>query len=141
MVRDRVSRLNWAILQNPLVLSCTFLYLLHTVWRRNFSEPEILSSYLNDFLSLPLVLAVAIFLQRNFVLCQPDYKLSGTQILLVLAYWSVMFEGVIPHVASRYTADWLDVVAYAAGAGLFYIFGNAGNSQLIKQPAGNALSK
>jgi len=137
----RIGRLNWAVLQNPLVLGCTFLYLFHSVFRRLFSEPEIFNSYLNDLLCMPLVLAAAIFLQRNFILRKAGYQLTVYQILVVLIYWSVMFEVVIPRVVSRYTSDWFDVLAYAAGAALFYFFGNANNSNLVKQPAGNALLK
>lgn len=95
--------------------------------------PTAVQYYLNDLLSLPLVLAVAVLLQRFLVLRQHDYALTKYQILQVFIYWSVMFEGVIPNFVPRYTADLFDVVVYGLGAWLFYLFGNKGNTNLVKK--------
>ena len=127
------GRLNWQVLQNQLVQACTFLYLSHSVWRHFFPEPRLLQYYLNDLLCMPLVLAAAIFLQRNLVLRQADYALTSYQIGIIVLYWSVMFEGVIPHFVARYTADLFDVVTYAAGGMLFYFFGNSGAGNLVRK--------
>ena len=72
---------------------------------------------------MPIVLGAAVFLQRNVVLRQPDYALTKYQIGIIVIYWSVMFEAVIPNFVPRYTADFFDVVAYATGGLVFYLFG------------------
>ncbi|MBK0403646.1 hypothetical protein I5M27_11665 [Adhaeribacter sp. BT258] len=95
-------------------------------------ENAFLNNYLNDLLCLPLVLGTAVFLQRNLVLRQPDYALTGWQIGWVVIYFSVMFEAVIPLLVSRYTADFFDVICYAAGGWLFWVFGNAKGSELVR---------
>ncbi len=129
------SRLDLQVFRNPLITGCTFLWLLHTVWRNFLPEPWYFQYYLNDLLCMPIVLGAAIFLQRNLVLRQPDYGLTGWQIGIIVVYWSVMFEGVIPHFNSRYTADIFDVVAYAFGGLVFYRFGNSSKTNLVRKPA------
>jgi hypothetical protein len=133
MAGYRVGRLNFGVWQNPLVLGSTFLYVLHSVLRQFFPEPWFLQFYLNDLLCMPIVLGAAIFLQRNLVLRQPAYALTGYQIAIVVIYWSVMFEGVIPKFVERYTADIFDVIAYSLGGLLFYLFGNSGQSDLVRR--------
>lgn len=128
-----ISRLNLQVLQNPLVAGCTFLWLLHTVFQQYFTEPWFLQYYLNDLLCMPIVLGAAVFLQRNVVLRQPAYALTAYQIGMIVAYWSVMFEGVIPNFVPRYTADLLDVLTYIAGAALFYFFGNSAATNLVRK--------
>lgn len=129
-------RVNPSPLLNPLFLGCTFLYLFHSVLKVTFPEAAataFLRYYLNDLLFVPLTLTVAVFLQRNFVLCQPGYQLSKWQIGLTVAYISLMFEAVIPVFHSRYTADGWDVMCYAAGGWLFYAFGNWGEAKLVQK--------
>ncbi|MFC5271004.1 hypothetical protein [Adhaeribacter terreus] len=127
------GRLNFAVFRNPLLQICSFLYVLHTVLRRVVPiENGFLNNYLNDLLCLPLVLGAAVFLQRNMVLRQADYALTGWQIGLVVIYFSLMFEGVIPLFVSRYTADFFDVICYGLGGWAFWFFGNARGSELVR---------
>lgn len=133
MVGYGAGRLNWHVLQNPLVQGCAVVYLLHSLWRHFLPEPWLLQYYLNDLLCMPLVLGAAVFVQRNLLLRRPDYGLNAYQIGMVVVYWSVMFEGVIPHFVARYTADIFDVVMYGAGGLAFYFFGNAGPGGLVKK--------
>jgi hypothetical protein len=128
------SRLNLAVFRNPLLQVCSFLYVLHTVLRQFVAiENAFLNYYLNDLLCLPLVLGAAVFLQRNLVLRQPAYALTAWQIGLVVVYFSVMFEGVIPLFVSRYTADFRDVICYGLGGWLFWYFGQAKGSELVRK--------
>ena len=116
-----------------MVAGCTFLWLLHSVFQQYFPEPWFLQYYLNDLLCMPIVLGTAVFLQRNVVLRQPAYALTAYQIGIIVVYWSVMFEGVIPNFVPRYTADLFDVLAYALGAAFFYFFGNSGQTNLVRK--------
>jgi glycopeptide antibiotics resistance protein len=122
------GRVNWLALRNPLFISCTFLYVLHSVCKRatpEFAQTAFLKNYLNDLLFVPLALGIAVFLQRNFILKQPEYRLSKTQVIICVVYISIMFEGVIPLFKDRYTADFSDVLCYGFGGLLFYLFGNS----------------
>jgi hypothetical protein len=136
MVGNGFSRVNLAALRNPLFLTCTFLYVLHSLLKVAFPETAntpFLQHYLNDLLFVPLTLTSAVFLQRNFVLRQPAYQLSKWQIGLCVVYISVMFEGVIPLFKTRYTADIRDIACYAAGGWLFYQFGNTKKVKLVQK--------
>ncbi|HSI91725.1 MAG TPA: hypothetical protein VK927_11450 [Adhaeribacter sp.] len=140
MVHHNSGGLKRAVWFNPLFQICTFLYVLHSVWRQLLlPEHWLLQNYLNDLLCLPLVLSLAVFLQRHIVLRQPAYSLSGWQIGLVVAYFSVTFEGIFPWFMPRYTADIFDVAAYVAGGWLFYRFGNAGGTGMVDRTV-NGLS-
>lgn len=128
------SRLNFAVFRSPLLQVCSFVYVLHSVWQQVLpGEHWLLKNYLNDLLCVPLILGTAIFLQRNVLLRQPVYALSGWQIGWVVFYLSVMFEGVIPLFVSRYTADFFDVICYGFGGWLFWFWGNANNCKLVQR--------
>ena len=135
MVGYGAGRLNLQVFQNPVVVSCTFLWLLHSIFQQFFPEPWFLKFYLNDLLCMPMVLGAAVFLQRNVVLRQPAYALTAYQIGIIVVYWSVMFEIAIPNFVPRYTADLWDVFMYFTGAFLFYFFGNAAKTNLVRKVA------
>jgi hypothetical protein len=134
--------LKFQALLSPLFMGCTFLYVLHSVCK--FAYPEItqiayLNNYLNDLLFVPLALGSAVFLQQNLILKQPDYYLNKSQIIISVAYISVMFEGIIPLFKDRYTADFFDVLCYGFGGLLFYFFGNCKELKPGANIKGNAL--
>lgn len=130
MVYNLVSGLK--LLGNPLILLCAFVYSLNVFYLQQTFHNGFLKFYLNDLLCMPLVLVATAFLQRT-LFRKPAYCLTGVQVGLASVYFSVMFEGFIPLVNARYTADFLDVICYCSGGGLFYIFGNWGNNKLLER--------
>lgn len=84
------------------------------------AEQVWLTSYLDDVLCLPLILGLILMAHR---LRRGDGRLvlprsHGLAALVVVAVW---FEGVMPRVHPRYTADSWDLAAYALGLVLFQL--------------------
>ncbi|AKD02838.1 hypothetical protein POKO110462_01005 [Pontibacter korlensis] len=82
-----------------------------------------LHTHLGDLLSLPLTLTIALAAERLYFQ-NPYFILPLRFTLLALLLFSVAFEGLLPLLHSRYTADPWDVLAYAAGAVIFQVWMN-----------------
>jgi hypothetical protein len=54
-------------------------------------------------------------------------------VFFTFLYFSIYFEGLLPALAARYTRDWKDVVAYAAGGLIFYYCCNPHRSLKVVQ--------
>jgi hypothetical protein len=76
--------------------------------------------YLNDVLCLPVTLTLALFIQQQLFPGTARARLNRVQVVFAFLYFSVFFEGLLPALASRYTRDWWDLLAYGAGGCLFY---------------------
>ena len=73
-----------------------------------------------DLLCLPLMLSLSVFIIKK-VKQDPGLRLSYWQIFAVFTYISFVFELILPQLTTKFTADWLDVGAYAAG-GIIYLW-------------------
>jgi len=82
--------------------------------------PWYLSSYLGDFLCLPVLLGLSLFFLR-VIKQNNSLFLSKMMIFVSFLYVSLLFEVFLPYFSVKYTADKLDVIAYASG-GLIYYF-------------------
>jgi hypothetical protein len=122
MAHRFAGRLSWRTL-SPLFWVLAALYVGHRLqaWQQ-VSRPDWLRFYLDDFLCLPLVLTVTLFLMR--FLYGPQVRLSRYHVLFVVVYVAGVFEGFLPYFMPRYTQDLLDVGLYAAGGAVFYFFLN-----------------
>ncbi len=75
-----------------------------------------LHSYFNDLLLIPCALPPLLWLHRKLGLRLHDLPPTPAEILGHLGLWSVICELLGPHIYSRATGDWHDVLAYATGA-------------------------
>lgn len=82
-----------------------------------------LHTHLDDLLVLPLALTIALGAERLYFK-NPYFVLPLHYTLLALLLFSLVFEGLLPLLHSRYTADLWDVLAYAAGAVIFQVWMN-----------------
>ncbi len=80
-------------------------------------------SYLDDVLCLPVVLA-AVLATLRLHRRRPGLTLPLSVGLVALAGYALWFEGVLPLLDSRATADVRDVPAYGAGLVLFMVWIN-----------------
>jgi len=85
-----------------------------------FSYQGIVTSYVNDLLSLPIVLSILLLLLRNLH-HDPKLMLSHSVVIFALLYEMIVFEVVLPYFFYRFTADVFDIIAYGMGALLFVI--------------------
>lgn len=72
--------------------------------------------HFNDLLLIPAALPVLLWLQRRLGLRAADTSPTWREIALHLVVWSIAAEVIAPRLWHRSTGDWLDVVAYTAGA-------------------------
>lgn len=82
--------------------------------------PKLINNYLNDFLIVPIVLTISLYVTR-FLRNSKEYKLSIGVIIYICVLYATLFEFIFPKYLSRYTADIIDVILYFAGGFVFYI--------------------
>jgi len=74
-----------------------------------------LRDHFNDLLLIPAALPVVLWLQRKFRLRDHDLPPTWGEIMMHLTVWSIICEGIGPLWLHHGTADYRDVIAYAAG--------------------------
>ncbi|TGE16419.1 magnesium citrate secondary transporter [Hymenobacter elongatus] len=96
-------------------------YLLYQLNARfgHWPLPPLLTAYLSDLLALPVILTVAVVVQRRWVQRNPLFRLPDSWLVGAWLYVSLWFELALPLLSARHTADLLDVAAYGLGT-LFF---------------------
>ena len=92
---------------------------VYSAQQLEFPVPTRINNYLNDFLCMPIVLKICLYVVRYV---KSDYHIKLPlllQISLTLVF-ILYFEVVLPSFDARYTADLLDLVAFTAGL-LFFM--------------------
>jgi len=110
------------VLKHPVfLLMCSIALFIYVAKLSNIILPTWLRFYANDFLCMPIILSVCLasirYWKKNINLYIPGYV-----VFLVTAYYNFHFEWLAPQLFGRYTSDWVDVLLYAFGALLFYVF-------------------
>lgn len=98
------------------VIIGTTIYLFQI---KRIKLPYIINNYVNDFLIIPIVLTICLFVlirTRN----NKNYKISLSIILYLCFLYSVLFEFIFPNYLARYTKDYIDILLYFAGGIVFY---------------------
>lgn len=122
MVGSSSSRLNWQTFR-PLFWALLVVYLGHRLWVwLQFPRSLFVQHYLDDLLCLPIVLTATLFIMR--FLYGSQVRFSVYQVIFVVVYVSVLFEGVLPQHMERYTGDVVDVLLYALGGWIYFRFLN-----------------
>ncbi|WP_228692309.1 magnesium citrate secondary transporter [Lunatimonas sp.] len=81
-------------------------------------------SYLDDLLAMPVILGITLQVFRWVHPTGEQFRFSTMQIVVGVAYISLLFEVLLPMWSEIYVRDFWDVVCYAAGAFYFYFFIN-----------------
>ena len=102
-----------------LLLSGAAFVLLHLL-EAGRQAPAWASSHGDDLLSLPLVLGLALILQR-LVRNDRSFRLPLAQGLATLAFFGLYFEFLAPRLLGRGTADLWDLAWYAVGWVVFQV--------------------
>lgn len=122
---DRPARrISWDLFYNRAFVVAASLYVFHMALEKTGFSFPLLQYYLNDLLCMPLVLTLTLFLQRTFTFRNKGHVFTKYQVGIAVLYYSAGFEVVLPQFMPRYTADPLDVLAYALGGVFFYFFIN-----------------
>lgn len=72
---------------------------------------KIIHNYLNDFLIIPIVLTISLYILR-WSRNNKKYTIPILLILYVCSFYAIIFEAVLPKINQRYTADFIDVLLY-----------------------------
>lgn len=112
------------VLRHPVFITSVFLTAANAALERTGHSIPFLHAYLDDLVCFPVVLSLALAFLRSFVTAA-DYRLNKVHIVLAVAYFSFVFEWLLPRISMNYTSDPFDVLAYAAGAFVFARFINA----------------
>lgn len=99
----------------------------------NMNLPEWVTSYVNDFLCMPIVLTICLK-AVHIIKKDKSTRLDLFTIASLTTFYSVYFEWYLPQVEPRYTADWLDVVMYFTGALVFYYLQHQKENETEKAP-------
>ena len=81
--------------------------------------PKIIRFYVNDFLIVPIVLFLSLWIVRKLK-SNNKLQLSIAQVLYVCALYAIIFEYWLPKFHPRYTADSIDVLLYFGSGVIFY---------------------
>ena len=105
-------------LLNPwFITGCLVWLIVHIVRYAGHPLPYV-NGYLTDVFAVPVIANLALWLQRTLIIKSDYYVLSPGQLIFMVMYVSVTFEGLLPLLSKTYTADWMDVLLYGVG-GLF----------------------
>ncbi len=81
--------------------------------------PKIIRFYVNDFLIIPIVLYLSLFVIQKLKR-DSNIQLSLLNILYICLMYSVIFEYWLPKFHLRYTSDLVDVGLYFLSGFVFY---------------------
>lgn len=108
-------------LRRPLFVGLVLVFGLFCSYRYGLRGPlpTLLTSYLADLASMPVLLSLALATQRRLLKLPRTFVLPDAWLLAAWLYVSVWFEGLLPCLSASAVADPLDVLAYALGTLVF----------------------
>lgn len=121
LVRE-LRKIEFRPLYSVVFLVCCAMFVAHQLTQRilHISIP-FADSYLDSFLATPILLTLLLVERRAIFRYGREYTLSISEICLVTALVACVGEVLFPALSDEFTADWLDVLAYALGSVLFYV--------------------
>ena len=133
--RDRFFHLGFVVkpfryLRDPLCLAAIALYALNRWVAKPSLSSAFLHNHFNDLLLIPAALPGVLWAHRRFGWRTADTPPSGWEIAFHGAVWSVICEGIGPYFFHRGTADLQDVLAYAVGALMAWLWWHRQTSPL-----------
>ena len=103
------------------MVACTAYALNRWLLKPHFALGPFMHGHFADCLLIPAALPIVLWLQRRLGLRMHDGTPTGLEILLHLAIWALIAEGLGPWLTHHGTADWWDVASYSAGAAVCYV--------------------
>jgi hypothetical protein len=101
--------------QDPVCLGGCLLYAVNRWWLKPHFKSAFLHNSFNDLLLIPCALPVLLWLERRLGLRTHDQVPTWNEVLRNLITWSILFEGIGPHLMPWTVGDPWDVVAYFVG--------------------------
>ena len=110
-------------LLHPFFLTCLLLVLLHQALQKIWGiHLGFISNHVDNFLCMPIVLSLW-KAERELIFNKgEDYRVSVFEIIAITIYISIIAEIVFPYFSNSFYGDWMDVVFYFSGAGLYWFY-------------------
>lgn len=108
------------ILLRPLFLIALLSYFLLFWCKKAGHYLPFFSDYAADFLTMPVVLSITLFVIRRSQADRRTYTLTARQVITAVVMYALLFEVLFPQIDASATSDPWDVVAYAAGGWVFW---------------------
>ena len=102
--------------RDPLFLFGCSVYAINRWLIKPHFHAGFFHSHFNDLWLIPCALPLILWLHRRLGLRSHDDVPQLLEITTHLVFWSALFELIGPKIVSHTTGDWIDVVAYVAGA-------------------------
>ncbi len=103
---------------NAVTAVATAAFLVHQVLLHFGRSIGWADSFLDPLCTVPVLLGIPAFGVQRWL---PDWRLPWAHTLAFTALIAAVFEGAVPKFDARFTADILDVVAYALGGVLWRV--------------------
>ncbi len=94
--------------------------------------PKLIRFYVNDFLIIPIVLYISLFVNQKFKR-NTNIQVSLLNIIYLSILYSIIFEYWLPKFHPRYTTDFIDVVCYFLGGIVFYFLQKEKNNNGVSR--------
>ncbi|MGC4074958.1 MAG: hypothetical protein QM760_21160 [Nibricoccus sp.] len=118
---------------DPGCVSACALYALNRFVIKPHVGPGFFHSHFNDVLLIPAALPFLLWAYRMMGWRLDDAAPSWREVAAHTVLWAIICEGIGPRVWPRYgVADAWDVVAYAAGAVIAWIFWNSASREQVR---------
>jgi hypothetical protein len=117
-------------LRDTLFLAACALYAVNRLLIKPLAPGGFFAWWFSDLLLIPCAAPVCLWLERRSGVRRHDDPPRAGEILFLVVLWSVLFEVIAPRWIARATGDWRDVVAYATGAMLAWLWWNRAPSKL-----------
>jgi hypothetical protein len=107
-------------LLNPWFIVCCIIWAIVFSARHSGHPLPYLNGSMDDAVAIPVIANLSLWFQRVVVYKNDYYVLSPWHVVFIVVYVSVVFEGLLPWLSVKYTADWMDVGLYCVGGVFFY---------------------
>ncbi|WP_026915398.1 hypothetical protein [Christiangramia portivictoriae] len=108
------------------VLFTIIFLLFEAIKFTGVSVPEWSTSYLNDFLCMPIILTICLKMV-HYLTRDKAIRINVAQAFTLTSFYAIYFERILPQFVDRYVADNFDVLLYFAGAIIFLLLQGSGN--------------
>jgi hypothetical protein len=109
-------------LYSTAFIVCILLFVAHQLTQRVlFIAIPIADSYLDNFLSTPILLTLLLVERRTLFRYPSNYALSIQEVCMATVFIAVVGEVLFPALSNEFTFDWLDFVFYSAGSIMFHV--------------------
>ena len=117
---------------------CSSLFVINQLIEKAGYIIPFVHSYLDDILCPGIVLGFALTIQQQLTYRTTTYRFSLWNVIFFVAWYSILFEVLLPIWDQRHFSDPWDVLAYTSGAFLFLKFGNREGNALWNRQHLNA---